>query len=51
MSGPDAGSEGCLLESGLGYLQDGDVVTMRGVAGAGSDERIDLGEVTGEVVA
>jgi len=50
VSGPDAGSEGCLLESGLGYLQDGDVVTMRGVAGAGSDERIALGEVTGEVV-
>ena len=46
VSGPEAGSEGCLLESGIGYLGDGDVVTMRGRAGT-----IELGDVTGEVVA
>lgn len=44
VSGPDAGSEGCLLESGAGFLADGDLVTMRGRAG-----EIDLGEVTGQV--
>ena len=38
-----------LLESGLGFLGDGDVVTMRGRAGIGAD-RIELAEVTGEVV-
>ncbi len=45
VSGPDPGSEGCLLESGLGFLEDGDVVTMRGRAGG-----MELGEITATVL-
>jgi fumarylacetoacetase len=55
VSGPGPGSEGSLLESGRDFLGDGDVVTLRGGAGrptsAGSHPtRVELGEVTGEVV-
>jgi fumarylacetoacetase len=45
VSGPEPGSEGCLLESGLGYLGDGDEVRMRGRAG-----HLELGEVVGTIV-
>ena len=46
ISGPQPGSEGCLLESGRGWLQDGDRVVMRGRAGP-----IELAPVCGEIVS
>jgi fumarylacetoacetase len=45
ISGFEPGTEGSLLESGRGFLDDGDTVVMRGTAGS-----IVLGEVRGTVV-
>jgi fumarylacetoacetase len=44
ISGFEPGTEGCLLESGRGFLADGDTVVMRGRAGS-----IELGEVRGTI--
>ena len=50
ISGPEVATQaGSLIERGLGFLQDGDVVTMRGWAGEG-DRRVGFGYLTGEVV-
>lgn len=46
ISGSEPGSHGCLLESGAGFLEDGDTVTMRGRAGT-----IELGAVRGTIVS
>ena len=64
VSGPEAGSEGCLLELAWGgerpvplpdgtsraYLEDGDTVTIRGWAGGDGRPLIALGEVTATVL-
>ena len=42
----EAGSEGSLIELGQGFLQDGDTVVLRGVAG----DTVSLGEVAGTIV-
>jgi fumarylacetoacetase len=44
ISGFEPGSEGSLLESGRGFLADGDTVVMRGTAGS-----VALGEVRGTI--
>jgi fumarylacetoacetase len=44
ISGFDPGSEGSLLESGRGFLADGDTVVLRGAAGS-----VSLGEVRGTI--
>jgi fumarylacetoacetase len=63
VSGPDPGQRGCLLELTWGgrdtvpvaedeartWLEDGDVVTIRGSAPAPGGGRVPLGEVTGRV--
>jgi fumarylacetoacetase len=63
VSGPDAGSEGSLIEltwrgerpvslpdgSSRAFLEDGDTVVLRGWAGGDSRPRIDLGEVRGTI--
>jgi len=46
ISGSEPGTQGCLLESGAGYLADGDTVTLRGRAGT-----IELGAVRGTIVS
>jgi fumarylacetoacetase len=45
ISGSEPGSEGSLLESGRGFLADGDTVVLRGRAGS-----VTLGEVRGTIV-
>ncbi|MGI8685908.1 MAG: fumarylacetoacetase [Acidimicrobiales bacterium] len=64
VSGPDAGSEACLLElthagerplslpdgSTRAYLEDGDTVVVRGWAGGEGRPLVSLGEVTGTVL-
>ncbi len=64
VSGPDAGSEACLLElteagkqplslpdgSTRSYLEDGDTVVVRGWAGGDGRPLLSLGEVSGTVV-
>ena len=44
ISGFEPGTEGSLLESGRGFLADGDTVVLRGSAGS-----IELGEVRGTI--
>jgi fumarylacetoacetase len=46
ISGAEPGTEGCLLESGRGWLADGDRVVLRGRAGT-----VELGAVSGEIVS
>jgi fumarylacetoacetase len=46
ISGFEPGTEGSLLESGRGFLTDGDTVVLRGRAGS-----IVLGEVRGTIAA
>ena len=49
ISGPDPATQaGSLIERQLGFLRDGDIVTMRGWAGNG-DERVGFGALTGRV--
>jgi fumarylacetoacetase len=49
ISGPDPSTQaGSMIERQRGFLADGDVVTMRGWAGAG-DQRVGFGELTGRV--
>ncbi|MFP5376230.1 MAG: fumarylacetoacetase, partial [Acidimicrobiia bacterium] len=64
VSGPDPGSEGCLLELTDGgrrplalpdgtrraWLEDGDAVVVRARAGGGGRPLVSLGEVAGTVV-
>ena len=61
ISGPDSGSEGCLLEStedgrvadpalGKGFLRDGDTVTLAGYCETG-EIRLGFGKLSGQVVA
>lgn len=64
VSGTDAGSSGCLLESTKNgtepvkltggdtrsYLEDGDTVTLRGFCGNEDTELVGFGECTGTVV-
>lgn len=49
ISGPDDGTEGCLLEKGGPYLKDGDSVRMRAYVVDGG-MRIDLCEVEGTIL-
>ncbi len=52
VSGPDPGQEGSLIERGRGFLDDGDVVSIRGRVPATSGRpELGLGEVTGRIVA
>ena len=46
ISGFEPGTEGSLLESGRGFLADGDTVVLRGRAGT-----IELGDVGGTIVS
>lgn len=63
VSGPEEGSEGCLLEmkhraeplrlptgETRGFLEDGDEVVLRGYAGGGALPRIGFGECRGRVL-
>jgi 2-keto-4-pentenoate hydratase/2-oxohepta-3-ene-1,7-dioic acid hydratase in catechol pathway len=50
ISGPDAGSEGCLLEKGGDFLRDGDVVRLIAYVVHADGSREDLGEVVGTVL-
>jgi fumarylacetoacetase len=64
VSGPERGQRGCLLEltwngtdplvlddgATRGFLEDGDVVTLRGWAPGADGSRITLGEVTGRIL-
>lgn len=49
ISGPDAGSEGCLLEKGGAFLEDGDTVVMRAYA-LNNGRRVELTEVSGTIL-
>ncbi len=49
ISGLEPGSEGCLLEKGTRFLQDGDVVTLRAYVES-NGERENVGEVTGKIL-
>jgi fumarylacetoacetase len=50
ISGPDAGSEGCLLEKGGDFLRDGDTVRLNAYVVHADGTREDLGDVTGTVL-
>jgi fumarylacetoacetase len=50
ISGPSAGSEGCLLEKGGDFLRDGDVVTLNAYVTHPDGSREELGGVTGTVL-
>jgi fumarylacetoacetase len=50
ISGPDAGSEGCLLEKGGDFLRDGDVVRLIAYVVHADGSREDLGDVVGTVL-
>lgn len=50
ISGPDTGSEGCLLEKGGEFLRDGDTVTLSAYLSFPDGRREDLDEVTGTVL-
>jgi fumarylacetoacetase len=49
VSGPEPGSYGSLIELGVGFLEDGDTIVLRGHCGEG-DDRVDLGDVVGTVI-
>lgn len=50
ISGPESGSEGCLLEKGGDFLRDGDVVKMTAYVLHPDGTREDLGDVIGTVL-
>jgi fumarylacetoacetase len=49
ISGEEAGSEGCLLEKNNGFLNDGDVVELRGYCEKGG-LRVDFAPVSGRIL-
>ena len=64
VSGPDNGSEGCLLEANKAgkvpiklsegveriFLEDGDFVTLKGVCGTEEDGLVGFGECIGQIL-
>ena len=48
VSGAEPGTYGSLIELGVGFLNDGDTIVLRGWCGDG-DDRVDLGDVIGTV--
>jgi fumarylacetoacetase len=50
ISGPDPGSEGCLLEKGGPFLNDGDTVTLRASVVHPDGSAEEVGDVTGTVL-
>jgi fumarylacetoacetase len=64
VSGPEEGSEGCLLEASKAgnsslelsggekrvFLEDGDTVTLRGVCGSEEEGLVGFGDCSGQVV-
>lgn len=50
ISGPDPGSEGCLLEKGGDFLSDGDEVILKAYVIHDNGQREDLGDLTGKVL-
>jgi fumarylacetoacetase len=49
VSGPEEQARGCLLELGVGYLDDGDEVVLRGYAARPGLPRIGFGECRGRI--
>ena len=64
VSGPDRGSEGCLLEANKAgketiklsggaerkFLEDGDTVILRGICGTEEDGLVGFGECIGQIL-
>jgi fumarylacetoacetase len=64
VSGPDSGSEGCLLEANKAgketiklsggveriFLEDGDTVTLRGLCGTEENGLVGFGECIGQIL-